>query len=151
MSATHRRAIWGTKMNSKELQQQLAGVELFAGLSKRTLGQIASSGRFTEHADGHEVIVEGAGATGFHLITSGQARVTSGGAVRRTLGVGDYFGEISVIDGKPRSSSIEADGPLETFMIRPSAIQTLLSEQPKFAMRILQLLCARLREAEQRA
>ncbi len=138
-------------MNSKELQQHLAGVDLFQGLSKRTLVQVVASGRMTEHADGHEVIVEGAGATGFHLITAGKAKVTSGGSVRRTLGVGDYFGEISVIDGKPRSSSIEADGPLETFMIRPSAIQTLLTEQPKFAMRILQLLCTRLREAETRA
>ena len=138
-------------MNSKELQQHLAGVDLFQGLSKRTLVQVVASGRMTEHASGHEVIVEGAGATGFHLITAGKAKVTSGGSVRRTLGVGDYFGEISVIDGKPRSSSIEADGPLETFMIRPSAIQTLLTEQPKFAMRILQLLCARLREAETRA
>ena len=137
-------------MNSKELQQQLAGVELFAGLSKRTIGQVASSGRFTEHADGHEVIVEGAGATGFHLITAGQARVTSGGAVRRTLGVGDYFGEISVIDGKPRSSSVEAVGPLQTFMIRPSVLQGLIAEQPKFAQQLLLILCTRLREAEKR-
>jgi CRP-like cAMP-binding protein len=137
-------------MNSKELQQQLAGVELFDGLSKRALAQVASSGRFTEHVDGHEVIVEGAGATGFHLITAGRARVTSGGSVRRTLGVGDYFGEISVIDGKPRSSSIEAVGKLQTFMIPPSALQNLISEQPKFARQLLLVLCSRLREAEQR-
>ena len=137
-------------MNSKELQQQLAGVELFQGLSKRTLAQIASSGRFTDHVNGHEVIVEGAGATGFHLITSGKARVTSGGAVRRTLGVGDYFGEISVIDGKPRSSSVEAVGDLQTFMIRPSVLQGLISEQPKLAQQLLLVLCARLREAEAR-
>lgn len=137
-------------MNSKELQQHLAGIELFQGLSKRTLAQIASSGRFTDHVDGREVIVEGAGATGFHLITSGQARVTTGGAVRRTLGVGDYFGEISVIDGKPRSSSIEAVGKLQTFMIHPSALQSLIDEQPKFARQLLLVLCSRLRDAEQR-
>ena len=137
-------------MNSKELQQQLAGVELFQGLSKRTLAQIASSGRFTDHVDGHEVIVEGAGATGFHLITAGTARVTSGGAVRRTLGVGDYFGEISVIDGKPRSSSVVAVGNLQTFMIRPSVLQGLIADQPKLAQQLLLVLCTRLREAEAR-
>ena len=137
-------------MNSKELQQQLATVELFQGLSKRTIAQIASTGRFTDHIDGHEVIVEGAGASGFHLITSGQARVTSGGAVRRTLGVGDYFGEISVLDGKPRSSSVVADGALQTFMVHPSVLQRLIDEQPKFARQLLLVLCARLREAEGR-
>ena len=138
-------------MNSKELQQQLAGVELFAGLSKRTIGQVASSGRFTEHADGHEVIVEGAGATGFHLITSGQARVTSGGAVRRTLGVGDYFGEISVIDGRPRSASVEAIENLSTLAIAPAVVNGLIEDNPAFARRLLVLLCARLREAERRS
>ncbi len=40
-------------MNSKELQQQLAGVELFSGLSKKTLAQVVSSGRFTDHIGGH--------------------------------------------------------------------------------------------------
>jgi CRP/FNR family cyclic AMP-dependent transcriptional regulator len=137
-------------MKSKELQQRLAGIELFSGLSKKALAQAVSSGRTTTHTDGHEVIVEGAGASGFHLILSGKARVTSGGSVRRTLGVGDYFGEISVIDGKPRSSSIEADGPLETFMIPPSAMRGLLDDEPKFARQIMLLLCSQLREAESR-
>ncbi len=135
-------------MNSKELKQHLAGVELFQGLTKKALGQVAASGRLTEHTDGHEVIVEGAGATGFHLITSGKARVTHGGSARRVLGVGDYFGEISVIDGKPRSASVEAVGALQTFMIHPSAMRTLLTQQPSFALRLLLTLCSRLREAE---
>lgn len=135
-------------MNTKELQQHLATVELFQGLSKRALAQIAAGGRFTEHADGHEVIVEGAGATGFHLITEGRARVTSGEAVRRTLGVGDYFGEISLIDGKPRSSSVEAVGTLQTFMLHSSQLQSLIEEQPKLARQLLLVLCSRLREAE---
>ena len=138
-------------MKSKEIVDLLSSVELFDGLSKRALGQVAASGRVTEHESGHEVIVEGSGAVGFHLIVNGKAKVTSGGAVRRTLGVGDYFGEISVIDGKPRSSSVEADGPLQTFMIRPSAIHGLLKDQPKFALHLLQVLCSRLREAESRS
>ncbi len=70
--------------------------------------------------------------------------------MRRTLGVGDYLGEISVIDGKPRSSSVEAVGKLQTFMIHPSALQSLITEQPKLAAQLLLVLCSRLREAERR-
>lgn len=61
--------------------------------------------------------------TGFHFITAGEARVTSGATVRRTLGVGDYFGEVSVIDGQTRSASVEALGTLETFAIHPAVFQ----------------------------
>ncbi|MBE7187957.1 cyclic nucleotide-binding domain-containing protein [Jatrophihabitans endophyticus] len=137
-------------MDAKALKEQLATVELFADLPKRAIATIANSGRAIKHADGHEVIAEGAGAVGFHLITAGTAKVTSGGAVRRTLGVGDHFGEISVIDGQPRSASVEAVEGLETFMVHPSAIRTLIDENPKFARQLLLLLCRRLREAESR-
>jgi CRP/FNR family cyclic AMP-dependent transcriptional regulator len=133
-----------------ELQTRLAGIDLFQGLSKRALKQLIRSGSQTDHPDGREVIAEGAGAIGFHLIIAGEARVTSGETVRRTLGVGDYFGEISVIDGQPRSASVEAVGSLQTFAIQPSVFHTIIDEHPDFARGLLVLLCKRLREAERR-
>lgn len=137
-------------MEADELQSRLAGIDLFQGLNKRALKKLIGPGRRTAHPDGHEVIVEGASAIGFHLITSGEARVTLGDTVGRTLRVGDYFGEISMIDGQPRSASVKALGPLETFAIHPDVFQTLLDEHPEFARRLLVLLCSRLREAEKR-
>ncbi|MCW2648845.1 MAG: family transcriptional regulator, cyclic receptor protein [Pseudonocardiales bacterium] len=138
-------------MDKTELQSRLAGIDLFQGMPKRALKQVVNAGRETTHADGHEVITEGTGAVGFHLIISGQARVTSGESVRRTLGVGDYFGEISVIDGQPRSASVEAVGELRTFLIHPHVLKTVLDENPEVAHRLLVMLCKRLREAELRA
>jgi cAMP-binding proteins - catabolite gene activator and regulatory subunit of cAMP-dependent protein kinases len=138
-------------VETDELQTRLAGIDLFQGLSKRALKQLSRSGRQTEHPDGHEVIVEGSGAIGFHLITAGEARVTTGATVRRTLGVGDYFGEISVIDGQPRSASVEAVGSLQTFAIHPHVFQEIIDDHPDFARGLLVLLCKRLREAEKRS
>jgi CRP/FNR family transcriptional regulator, cyclic AMP receptor protein len=138
-------------VDKPELQSRLAGIDLFQGMPKRALKQVVNAGRETTHADGHEVITEGSGAVGFHLIISGQARVTSGESVRRTLGVGDYFGEISVIDGQPRSASVEAVGELRTFLIHPHVLKTVLDENPEVAHRLLVMLCKRLREAELRA
>ena len=68
--------------------------------------------------------------------------------MRRTLGVDDYFGEISVIDGKPRSASVEAVGAPQTFAIHPHVVQTLMDDHPDFARGSLVRLCKRLREAE---
>ena len=138
-------------MDKNELKAQLAQIDLFQSLSKRSLNQLVKGGRETGHPDGKEIITEGSGAVGFHLVISGTARVTSGGAVRRTLGAGDYFGEISVIDGKPRSASVEAVDSLVTFAIVPSTVQALMDDHPDFARRLLVLVCARLREAEARA
>jgi CRP/FNR family transcriptional regulator, cyclic AMP receptor protein len=137
-------------VDKTELQTRLAGIDLFQDLPKRALRQVVNAGRETSHVDGREVITEGTGAVGFHLITSGQARVTSDGAVRRTLGVGDYFGEISAIDGQPRSASVEAVGELHTFLVNPHVLKTVLDENPAVARRLLIVLCKRLREAEQR-
>lgn len=138
-------------MKTDELQNRLAGIDLFQGLSKRDLKRLVRSGTQTEHADGREVISEGSGAIGFHIITAGEARITSGETVRRTLGVGDYFGEISVIDGQPRSASVEAVGRLETFAIHPHIFQKMIDDHPDFARGLLLVLCRRLREAEQRS
>lgn len=137
-------------MKTDELVALLGSVDLFQSVSKRNLARLAKSGREISHPDGHEVILEGAGAIGFHLIIGGTARVTSGGAVRRVLGVGDYFGEISVIDGKPRSASVEAVDSLRTFAIAPAIVKGLIEDNPDFARTLLLLLCARLREAEAR-
>ena len=138
-------------MNAAELKTWLAATDLFRSMPKRSLGQLAKAGREVAHADGHEVIVEGAGAVGFHLITAGTARVTSVGAVRRTLSVGDYFGEISVIDGRPRSASVEAVEQLRTFVLDPAVVKHLAASNPDFAHQLLVMLCTRLREAESRA
>lgn len=97
-----------------------------------------------------QLSTEPSGAIGFHFITAGEARVTSGATVRRTLGVGDYFGEVSVIDGQPRSASVEAVGTLETFAIHPPVFQKIIDDHPDFARGLLVVLCKRLREAEKR-
>src|SRR6266550_6906551 len=83
-------------------------VPLFHGLDDRHLKALANS--FTERSfrEGQELTAEGTGGAGFFVIESGEARVTVDGEERRTLGPGDYFGEIALIDGGTRSATITA-------------------------------------------
>jgi CRP/FNR family cyclic AMP-dependent transcriptional regulator len=76
----------------------LQGVPLFADLSKREVRQIARLFKQRRFAEGETIAKEGAGGGAFFLIDSGEAKVTVGGKERRTLGAGEYFGEIALID-----------------------------------------------------
>lgn len=133
-----------------DLSQRLAEIDIFRGLSSRQLKKLAGQVREVHLDDGHTVASEGRGALGFHLILDGQATVSSGGVERRTLGPGDYFGEISLIDGKPRSATIVAKGALHTAVIDNTTFQPLLDESPQFARSLLLVLCDRIRALEQK-
>jgi CRP/FNR family transcriptional regulator, cyclic AMP receptor protein len=136
--------------DSADTATLLSHVDLFAGLSGRQLKRLADLSKEVRHDPGHEVTTEGALGLGFHLILDGEATVTQGGAVLRRLGPGDHFGEISMIDGKRRSATVTAETPLRTVTVSHATFVELLDQEPAFARTLLTVLCARLREAEQR-
>lgn len=128
----------------------LRGVDLFAGLSDKALRKLAAKTRAVEHEAGKDVVAEGREGTGFHLVRAGSAEVVVHGRVARTLGPGDYFGEISLIDGRPRSATVRATGPLSTLSLVSWDFAPLLQEAPEITHALLLAMCARLRDAEGR-
>jgi pyruvate,water dikinase len=104
---------------------------------------------FTERtfAPGETVTKEGADAAAFYLIESGTATVTVGGVFRRTLGAGDHFGEIALIDGRARSATVTADGELVCQGITLWDFQPLVQRNPTMAWTLLQTLAGMLRPA----
>ena len=134
--------------NATDVQAHLARVTIFAGLSSRQLGKHAGSSRRTTHQAGHEMAKEGEGALALHIILDGTAEVSVHGRPRRELRAGDYFGEISLIDGKKRSATVTATSDLHTLAVPHGPFQKLLETEPGFAAGLLTLVCARLREAE---
>lgn len=131
-------------------QEHLARTDLFAGLSKRQLKKVAERSETVQHRAGRKIAAEGLGALAFHLIVSGEAAVSKDGQQLRTLGAGDYFGEISIIDGKPRSVTVETVSEVTTLVVPYQVFQDLLDSDATFARALLTLLCRRLREAESR-
>jgi CRP-like cAMP-binding protein len=137
-------------MDSSDLDQHLAAVSLFSGLSRRQRGKLLNRARVVEHDAGNEVAKQGEGALAMHVVLDGSARVSVGGEEVRTLGPGDYFGEISMIDGKPRSATVTAEDGLRTLAIQHLAFQELVDDDPSCARELLLALCARIREIEAR-
>ncbi|MEP6624315.1 MAG: cyclic nucleotide-binding domain-containing protein [Acidimicrobiia bacterium] len=126
----------------------LAEVPLFAELSRAELRRIASVAKIASFRDGATMVEEGALGGRFFVIQSGTAKVTTGGRTRITLGPGSYFGELSVLDGQPRSASVVATAPVVAWSIADFNFRALLKQYPALAVKLLGALGARLRQAE---
>jgi CRP/FNR family transcriptional regulator len=94
---------------------------------------------------GETVIMEGTGGAAFFLIDSGEARVSSKGADVAILGPGDYFGEVALIDGGPRSATVTAVSDLVCYGLTFWEFRPLVERNGTIAWKLLQALAKRLR------
>src|SRR5205809_4695098 len=127
----------------------LSNVPLFAGLSARDLRRVAGLAEETWFNPGRVVVQEGKPGSSFYaVILDGTARVTRRGRTIRKLGPGDYFGELALLTGGPRTASVIAETSLDTIRIQRSAFRKLLLKEPEVALRIMAGLAERIAECE---
>jgi len=123
---------------------RLVDLPLFAGLSPEELGRVASW-LDARHAHPDERICgEGSPGYSFFVIESGTARVTSDGGAARTLGPGDFFGEIALVENGRRTATVTASSPLDFFALWGGDFRLLEREQPRVAESIRQAVADRL-------
>jgi CRP-like cAMP-binding protein len=123
----------------------LKEVPLFQSLTRHQLEALARSFRDRTFPAGSEVTTEGQSGVGFFVIESGSATVSVGGDERRTLGAGDYFGELALIDEQPRSATIVADSDLRCWGLTSWEFRPLVEQNASIAWSMLQTLAQRLR------
>jgi Pyruvate phosphate dikinase, AMP/ATP-binding domain/Cyclic nucleotide-binding domain len=125
----------------------LMRAELFSGMDRRQAEQIARLLKERHFKKGENVIVEGSGGAAFFLIDSGEAAVTSKGVHLATLGPGDYFGEIALIDGGPRTATVTAATDLFCYGLTFWEFRPLVEKNGTIGWKLLQVLAKRLRAA----
>jgi CRP/FNR family cyclic AMP-dependent transcriptional regulator len=126
----------------------LRRVPLFAELDPRELGQVARLFKERRFVQGETVTKEGLGGAAFFLIESGEAAVTVAGTERASLGPGDYFGEIALIDEGARSATITATTDLVCFGLTLWEFRPLVRSNGEISWKLMQALVRRLRAAE---
>jgi CRP/FNR family transcriptional regulator, cyclic AMP receptor protein len=128
---------------------KLAGsVPLFQALTKRQLRQLLRVGKEVEFPAGATIVEEGLDAMDFYLLLLGDAEVFVHGRRRRAIGPGDYFGEISVIDGGPRSATVMAKTRVLALRLDRPQFMRLLDREGSIGRKILLVMSQRLRAAE---
>jgi len=127
----------------------LQRVPFFADMDRRQTEQIARLLKERHFAKGETVIMEGSGAAAFFIIDSGEATVSAKGLHINTLGPGDHFGEIALIDGGPRSATVIAASHLVCYGLTFWEFRPLIERNGTIAWKLLQALAKRLRAAEQ--
>lgn len=133
--------------SKRELTDLLAEVGLFARCSRGELKTVARHAE-TVHLDGGTVLTrQGDEGDAFYVVLEGSAQVEVDGEVVDTLGEGSWFGELSLLDGAPRSATVTADGPLEVAVLGVRMFRTLLREFPDLSSVMLAGLAGELREA----
>jgi CRP-like cAMP-binding protein len=131
-----------------EMEETLARVPMFSGVKPKELKKLGKRMSERSFNEGDEITREGESGIGFFVIEHGNATVSVAGDIVRTLGPGDHFGEIALIDSGPRSATIVASTDLRCRGMSAWEFRPFVEEHPEVAWALLETLVSRLREAQ---
>ena len=142
-------------MNAADPVELLALVPLFSELSREELERISQVAVPRSFPAGVRVFHEGDRSDACYLVRSGDLRVTrehpDGRAIAlATLGPGDLFGELAMLDGEARSASVETLSDSELVALPAADFRRLLADHPEISVKLVAALTRRLRETNER-
>jgi CRP-like cAMP-binding protein len=136
----------GMTLTTDHRAELLAGTPLLAGVDPEGIAMIAQRMVEVDFAKDHVIARQGEVGTGFFLVASGSVRVVRDGKTIARIGPGDFFGELSVLDGRPRIAQVVADEPTTCLGLASWDFEAAVMEQPAVALGVLRGLAGRLRE-----
>ena len=128
----------------------VATFPLFSGIPKRRLRKLIEPATFAEYSRGESVIEKGGRADSLYVILGGSATVR-GKPASRALGIGDYFGELSLLDEAPRSATVVATEELHVMRLPRESFLRLAQDDPAVSLRMLTNLGSQFRRLETQA
>ncbi len=117
----------------------------FAGLSRGELLELAKVSEDMEVEEGKVLTREGQSGSEFFVIVDGDVSVMKNGQEIRTLGPGDFFGEIALLEDTPRTATVVAKTPLRFFVLTRQSFRSMLAHQPELEQKVLAALEERVR------
>jgi CRP-like cAMP-binding protein len=123
----------------------LARAPLLDGVDPEGIDMIAQRVVEVEFPQGAVIARQGDVGTGFFMVASGSVRVIRDGETIATIGPGDFFGELSVLDGQPRVAQVVADEPTVCLALATWDFEAVVREEPAVALAIMRGLAGRLR------
>jgi len=125
----------------------LKEVPLFSTFNKKQLKSVRKTAKEKEFDAGETIVREGdASNTGFYLILDGQVEVKQDGSTLSKLGSGQFFGEMAVLDEKPRSADVVATTDTQCLLLTSWDFKALIKTYPDMATKVISELANRLRQ-----
>ena len=132
---------------AKETIELLREVPLFSTFSKKQLKSVKKTAKEKEFKSGEMIVREGdASNTGFYLILDGQVEVKQDDSTLSKLGSGQFFGEMAVLDEKPRSADVVATTDTKCLLLTSWDFKALIKTYPDMATKVIAELANRLRQ-----
>jgi CRP/FNR family cyclic AMP-dependent transcriptional regulator len=128
----------------------LESIALFAGCSKRELRAVAHLCTETHVPAGFDLTKQGAHGSQCFVVAAGEASVSIDGRIVANVGPGACVGEMSLLDGGPRTATVTALTPMAVYVLDPGEFRSLLDTAPVVTRRIMTGLSRRLRRVETR-
>lgn len=129
-----------------DIEQALERVPLFTGLDKRDLRKIAGRMKIVTYTPDHVIISQGSGGYGgMGVVLSGSCRVLRDGQEIGRIEAGGVFGEMSLIDDRPRSATVVAAEATQAAELSAWDFRAQIKESPEIALNLLKTLAERLR------
>lgn len=129
----------------------LRSVPLFATIPDDLLFPLTSAVLFRKVPPGVRIIQEGQSGGELFIFLNGEGKVLKGDdVILASLGAGDYVGEMSLIDGEPRSASVEVTETAELMVIGQPHFQQIMASEPALMLAIMKVLSQRLRTTSAR-
>jgi CRP/FNR family transcriptional regulator, cyclic AMP receptor protein len=124
--------------------EALRRIPLFEHCSTRQLVQIAKTVDEVDLPEGRTLTHEGLNGREFVVLAEGIADVESGGETVNTLGPGDYFGEIALVTGLPRTATVTTRSPARLLVLNGQSFRSLLARAPLIRRRVIASAALRL-------
>ena len=125
----------------------LAGLALFADLSRPQLEAVSHVFDEASFAEGERILRQGLSGSNFFVILDGEVAIRIDGEDRATLGRGEFFGELSILLSEPPTADVVVRRPLRCLVLPGSELESFLTSNPRVAYRMIQALARRLRAA----
>lgn len=135
---------------SKPTPDLLRNVRLFSVLDEKDLESLADEFNERRFSAGDKIALEGEGGLMFFVVESGEASVEVQGEEVATLGPGAAFGEIALIDRRPRTATVTAISDLKAYGLPVFVFRPFIEARPEVAWKLLEAMADRLATAESR-
>lgn len=139
------------RMARSSYLDHLAQIRLFSSFSRRDLQKIAKASDEVEVEAGRVLVEEGTTGRESFVIIDGHATVKRNGRKVATLGPGDHFGELALLDGGPRTATVVADTPMTLLVLGQREFNGVLDELPGLAHKLMASMAQTIRALDQQA